>query len=155
MTDNKEALEALDDLQSCFDMEWTSSADGMFETIRKALQKPQVDVEGLKCETVSKLLKDRVEHIKATAQQQNFSFNKAQGEFEHYVALVVGHLHEQGYLRTPAVTKEEAQAAYDWVNALVEATRQACEWHLQRPVSSIENEEYENLKKLLKEAGAE
>lgn len=57
-----------------------------------------VDVEGLKKETVSTLLKKEVESVKARYLQQNFSFNKAQGEFEYFTRLVVDHLNAQGHL---------------------------------------------------------
>lgn len=58
------------------------------------------------------------------------------------------------YIRAD-ITQEEAQAAYEWLNALIETTRQACEWQLQKPVSHINNDEYTNLIKILKAAGAE
>lgn len=41
-------LDALSDLQSCFDMEWTSAADDMFETIRTAYEAQVKEIERLR-----------------------------------------------------------------------------------------------------------
>ena len=86
MPDNKEALEALDDLQSCFDMEWTSSADGMFETIRQALQKPQVDVEKI----ATKIMDE-------WCNKENYHLDL---QFGDGVVTTLRYLNEQGYLRS-------------------------------------------------------
>lgn len=102
--ENKQALEWLrkhvgKDYLNNKQREEIEKSHKMLNVLEAALQpQPSVDVEGLKKNTVSALLKKEVEHVKAKALQQNFSFNKAQGELEYFTKRVIDHLNSQGHL---------------------------------------------------------
>ena len=103
---------------------------------------PQVDVEGLK--------KSIVDEFYTCDEIGSFEI-PYDCDGDSAIGFCIDHLHEQGYLRTPAITKEEAQAAYDELCNSIETVAADGDCLIS---GWIEGHAIDTIHKLLKQSGA-